>query len=499
VLGDRKFLTKSYARPHLLRWRPTRRARQAGALLFSIGLLAVLIVKESKLLSGATQMAAVQPNIVVIMTDDQTAKSIRFMPKTLALIGKRGTTFSNSFVSHPWCCPSRATCLTGQYPHNHDIWNSKLPRGGYAKLDPTNTLPVWLQQAGYYTSHIGKYVNGYGLDDPTEVPPGWGHWQGLVDPSTYRMYDYTINDNGTLVHYGKAPQDYQTDVLATRAEQTIEEAVRLNQPFFISIAPVAPHAELIENMPGPRAAPRDLGAFAKQPLPRPPSFNERDVSDKPRQIRILPLLDKSAVKEITDRYRNRLASLLAVDDLVARVVRKLAATGVLNNTVIIFTSDNGFFQGEHRIPNEKEKVYEESVRVPLLIRGGGFPIGATASQVVANVDLAPTIVQLAGAIPHFMEVDGRPLLPLARDPKLGVHRDLLIETLTYEAVRNESFVYAEYKTGERELYDLRRGAVNYDPFELQSRHTASAYAGIKARLAAELDRLRTCSGMSCRM
>ena len=458
-----------------------------GAIVVACG--AVILGAPGSLIAPAA--AATQPNIVVIMTDDQAVESLRVMPKTRALIGDKGTTFSNSFVSFPLCCPSRATLLTGQYPHNHGVLDNAPPNGGYSKLNHANTLPVWLQQAGYYTSHIGKYLNGYGLENPNEVPPGWSHWQGLVHPSA--MYNYTINDNGMLTTYGEAEEDYQTDVLADRAEATIDEGA-LNQPFFLSIAPLAPHGE--RSRSGLRAAPRHVGAFSSEPLPQPPSFNESDVSDKPAAIRNLSLLTASDVAGITQRYRDRLASLLAVDDLVERVVNRLESTGILGDTVLIFTCDNGFFHGEHRIPKGKQRVYEEAVRVPLLIRGGGFPPGKTANQYAANIDLAPTIVDLAGASAGRV-MDGRSLLPLARDSSIAPNRDILVETLTYQAVRNSSFLYVEHGTGEQELYDMRSGTPNYDPYQLQSRHAEQSYSQIKGQLATQLNGLRTCSGASC--
>jgi len=439
------------------------------------------------------------PNFVVIMTDDQTVESMRVMPKTRALIARMGTTFSNNFSTFPMCCPSRATFLTGQYPHNHGVWDQDPVTGGYHTLDHSNTLPVWLEDAGYYTVHIGKYLNGYGVKEPLEVPPGWSHWQGLLHESTYQMYDYTINDNGKLVTYSDSEGDYQTDVLADRAVIAISEAVRRKQPFFLSIAPLAPHSErrsVQKSFPNPRPAPRDEGVFAKERLPRPPSFNEPNVTDKPKFIRSLAPFTKSVKWKILMNYRSRLASLLAVDDLVWRIVNRLTTEGVIENTVLILTSDNGFFHGEHRIKTGKVRPYDESARVPLLIRGGGFPKGVTASQIVANIDLAPTIVRLSGARPRRV-IDGQSLLPLALNPKLGLRRDVLIETRTYKAVRNQSFLYVDYDTGEREIYDMRRGDKNYDPYQLESRHDDSDYHNFKARLAAKLDKLRTCSGISC--
>ncbi len=448
--------------------------------------------------AAAAPAAVTRPNIVVIMTDDQTAESLRVMSKTRALIGVKGVTFPNNYASYPLCCPSRATFLTGQYPHNHGVLDNRAPAGGYTKLNHTNTLPLWLQEAGYFTSHIGKYLNDYGVADPTEVPPGWTHWQGLVDRTTYKMYGYTINDDGELVTYGSTEADYQTDVLAARAEETITEASQ-HQPFFLSIAPLAPHVEDdLQGYPNPRPAPRHANAFADEPLPRPPSFNEADVSDKPVAIRNRQLLSSSAIQQITSAYRSELASLLAVDDLVERVVNKLSSAGVLDNTVVIFTSDNGFFHGEHRLKLTKRPVYEEGTRVPLLIRGADFPQGATANQFVANIDLAPTIVALAGASARLV-MDGRSLLALALDPTLARQRSLLIETRSYNAVRTQSFLYVEYDTGERELYDMRKGTANYDPYQLRSRHASSAYNTIKSQLATKLNKLRTCAGSSCRV
>ncbi len=443
---------------------------------------------------GAFELDALsQPNIVVIMTDDQTLESLRVMQKTKTLIGNAGTTFKNFFVDFPLCCPSRATFLTGQYTHNHKVLSNNAPSGGYSKLNHANTLPVWLQNAGYYTIHIGKYLNEYGLNDPFEIPPGWDDWQTLVDAGdTLTYYDYTINDNGTLVTYGSAAADYQTDVLAGRAVTAINERAVRSEPFFLTISVLAPHIDETPGVARALPAPRHKGIYAQEPLPQNPSFNEADVSDKPAFIRKRPLLSTSAQNTVKARYRARLESLLAVDDLVERVVNALRSSNQLNDTVIFFTSDNGFFHGEHRIPNGKEKVYEEAIRVPLMVRGGGFPAGAVAKQYVSNIDLAPTIVKLAGASPTVV-MDGRSLLPLAQNPTLGQNRSLLIQGMpSYKAVRTQNYIYVEYKTSEKELYDLAK-----DPYQLVSRHNDPAYTQIKQDLQVKLSKLRTCSGLSC--
>jgi N-acetylglucosamine-6-sulfatase len=462
------------------------RARGVTTLSFlSVVLLSAIVTAPSRLAAQATR-----PNIVVIMTDDQRLDDLRVLTKTSRLIGDQGTTFRNFYCSSPLCAPSRATFLTGQYAHNHGVFSND-----YSNFKAENALPVWLQEAGYFTSHIGKYLHRF----PTraEIPPGWSHWQ-VIAGNAFRMYNYVINDNGTLITYGGSEEDYQTDVIADRAVDTITEALS-SQPFFLSIAPVAPHINsglAIEPPRNPEPAPRDMDAFLNEPLPKPPSYNELDVSDKPAEIRNMSLISPDEEQEITDRYRARLASLLAVDDLVERVVDALADTGVLNNTVLIFTSDNGFFQGEHRIKHGKFSLYEEAVHMPLLIRGPGFPQGATRTPFVANLDLAPTIVELAGANAG-LAMDGRSLLSLKRVRSLGAERDLLIETRPDQAVRNKSFFYVEHDTGEQELYDMRKGTANYDPYQLQSQHADPAYADVKAQLAAKLNQLRTCSGISC--
>ena len=440
-----------------------------------------------------------RPNILVVMTDDQTVADMRVLPKTRSLLGAKGTTFSNSFVSYSLCCPSRSTFLTGQFPHHHGVVQNSGPNGGYQRLDHSNTLPVWLQDAGYYTVHVGKYLNNYGVGS-SAPPPGWSRWFGLIDPGTYKMYGYTVSDDGVPVAYGSRPEEYQTDVLAEEAERVLRSRVGSSQPFFVTVAPVSPHLERIngEQVP-PRPAPRYEGRFAKEPFPAKPSFNEADVADKPGHIQRMPALSPAKSARQATIYRARLASLLAVDDLVERLVRVLTETGQLDRTVIVFTSDNGFLLGEHRIPDQKYYPYEESIRVPLILRGGGFPAGATALQLVSNVDLAPTIVALAGARAGRV-MDGRPLLPLALDPRQAKDRTLLIEGVgtgrskpSFFAARDARWLYVEYSTGDRELYDLAN-----DPYELSSRHAAPALTSVRADLARRLARLRSCTGAACR-
>jgi N-acetylglucosamine-6-sulfatase len=461
------------------------------------GLAAVATLSGSA--SGQSKSAsAVPPNVLVLMTDDQTVESMRVMPNVKTLLADRGVTFDNSFVSYSLCCPSRSTFLTGQYAHNHGVWGNTAPNGGYYKLDSTNTLPVWLQRAGYQTIHLGKYLNQYGTRNAREIPPGWGQWYGTPDPSTYRYLNYTINENGNLVSFGTAASDYKTDVESRLAVDLIARQAADPRPFFMWVAFLAPHsgaprdADDPTGLATPSPAPRHKNRFANEPLPTPPSLNEADISDKPVAIRNRPLLTPARLNAVRLSYQQRLESLLAVDEAVAQIVNELTRTGKLDNTYIIFTSDNGFFHGEHRVPAGKVLLYEPSIRVPLIIRGPGIPAGQHRSQFVANIDLAPTITQVTGAQPGRV-MDGRSLIPFAKDRLLQSGRDILLETPTYAAVRSPNWLYAEYTTGERELYNLAR-----DRDELNSLHADPRYDKIKANLAARLARLRLCKGSACR-
>ena len=461
-------------------------------------------------------------NVVVLMTDDQTVASLRVMPRTRALLGDRGTTFTRMFASYPLCCPSRATYLTGQYAHNHGVLGNRPPTGGYGALtDRANALPGWLRRKGYDTIHIGKYLNGYGRDEGATVPPGWSDWQGSVDPSTYLMWGYRLNENGTIRQYGRPnvenPRLYQTDVYRDKAIQAIRSRAGGDAPFLLSVAFLAPHSEAggQQRAQSVRAAPRHRGTFAAEPIARAPSFDEEDVSDKPSFLRgAYPRLRPGQVARIDANERSRLESLLAVDEAVEAIVGALRDTGELDETLILFTADNGFFAGEHRIRSGKYLVYEPSVRLPMLVRGPGIPAGGTSDELVGNVDLAATVVDAADA-DAGRRLDGRSLLPFARRPSRETDRALLLETAqtadngdldqdggplgagraipTYRAVRTDRYKYVEYSTGDRELYDLRR-----DPDELASVHADPRYARTLAALGQELKRLRRCSGAACR-
>jgi N-acetylglucosamine-6-sulfatase len=454
---------------------------------------------------AAAQQGA-RPNVVVVMTDDQTASSVKRMPRTQALLAEAGTTFANSYVNFPLCCPARATFLTGQYAHNHGVLDNTPPAGGFGKFHAgygDNNLATWLQAAGYTNGYVGKYMPGYGNPDPTLVPAGWDDWYAAL-PSGQEVYDYSLNENGTVVDYGHTEQDFKQDVITAKAVDFIATNASTAEPFFLTVGYTAPHRGLPDPNPlapsdcedAAKPAPRHATAFDSEPLPSPPSLNEADVSDKPPSIQGLPLLDDGDLARVTRRHRCQLESLLSVDEGVADIVAALEAGGELDQTLIVFTSDNGFFLGEHRIPGGKIRHYEESSRVPLIIRGAGFPAGATERTATVNADWTATILDAADVEPG-MPADGVSLLPIASDGVPELEREILIESQEYRAIRTSRYVYVEHVSGEdagfEELYDLHA-----DPYELESLHGDPAYDALESSLRDRLSELASCTGESCR-
>jgi N-acetylglucosamine-6-sulfatase len=444
-----------------------------------------------------------RPNVIVIETDDQNQTDMVAMPKTEALLAGHGTTFSNSYVEYPLCCPSRATFLTGQYAHNHHVISTELPNG-YNGLNHANTLPVWLRHAKYRTAMVGKYLNGYGINDgipepftdAREIPPGWTQWYALTGGTEQRRYRYRVNENGRLQFYGSGARNYVEDVLQTKVASLIRGWAPNPRPFFLWYTPSAPHGERgvpFGSTRDPEPAPRYLGVYGDAQAPRTPNFDEADVSDKPKLIRDESRLNTDQINDIDRRFRGRMESLLTIDDHVQNIVRLLAKNKDLRKTYIIFTSDNGLQLGAHRLIF-KDALYEESTRVPLIIRGPKFPQGVIRDQLVSNIDLAPTIVSLTGARPG-LAMDGIDLLPLAENPSVAANRDLLFEVFDFNifGIRRGNWVYNQYSNGDEELYNLLE-----DPYELKSRDGDPSLAGMKDELAARLAQLKACAGPSCR-
>lgn len=464
-------------------------------------LLALVLAAASFGTVPTAAAADPRPNIIVIQTDDQSLNTMSVMTRTRALLGDAGMTFQNYYTTFSLCCPSRASLLTGQYSHNHGVVQNDPPNGSYYALDSGRTLPVWLRQAGYTTAHVGKYLNAYVLG----VPPGWTEWYTGSDPTTYRYFNYILSENGIPHLYGSRDRDYSTDVFTRKAVDFIKRRAPRDQPFFLSLDYFGPHRAsgitpgILPSKPA-TPAPRHAGTLAGTTLPVDPSTNETDVSDKPAHVRDKPTLTAEQLETLRSDHQARLEALLSVDEGVEQVIQALEESGELANTMIFFISDNGWMDGQHRYDGGKRRVYEPSVHLPLLVRGPGVPAGSTTAALAANIDLAPTIAELAQATPNLV-IDGRSLLPVFSAPATSWDRDILIEYVQSEqdpdpgftAVRDdEGRVYVEHENGERELYDL-----GSDPFQLNSLHATSAWDAVRAALSARLAALRTCAGVSC--
>jgi N-acetylglucosamine-6-sulfatase len=491
-----------------IEWIGTSYRKQNGQALRSF---AAILVAALVFCNPLHAKPAAPPNFIVIMTDDQRdADPLRRMPNVTDLLTRQGVRFLNSYAVNPACCPSRATFITGQYSHNNHVWNNKDgPRtGGFSALkNDRNTLPVALQAAGYKTAMLGKYLNGYGQHGSAHyIPPGWDYWWALTK-KPYYYYDYEVNDNGNVHTYGEGDANYQTDVISGLIQQFI--AANASRPFFIWYTGIAPH----EGYPGrnaPEPPTRYKGYFDGLALPRPPSFNEADMTDKPAFMQTIPLMDQSKIDKATNLYRRRAETLLAVDDMVQAIMKELGSYGIKDNTYIIFTSDNGWFDGEHRKASSKFLLYEEALRVPLVIRGPGIPRGEVRTQMVSNLDLPATIMDLLHATPQ-RRGDGKSFVPLLTNPDYPWRTAMLIEGNDkagegdedgrqagyYAGVITSIYKYAEHVDNNEvytgnEFYDR-----SIDPYELQSRPGDPSYAEVVADMKHKLSVLNTCAGTTC--
>jgi N-acetylglucosamine-6-sulfatase len=410
-----------------------------------------------------------RPSILLIVTDDQRWDTLWAMPEVQRSLVERGVNFSESFTTSSLCCPSRASILTGEYPHTTGVYRQALPHGGFKSFRDATTIATQLHAAGYHTGFFGKYLDSYQHDALTGyVPPGWDRWVAFVHS---QFFDYGLTVDGEVRRRGVESADYSTDVLAAHTEGFIRGT---EGPVFAFFAPAAPHAPATP-------APGDEGGFDDLPEWRPPSFDEADRSDKPKHIQALQPVGPERTANLEILRRNQYRSLQAVDRAVTRLLTALAETGRLDNALVIFTSDNGLLWGEHRWL-KKEVPYEEAIRVPLVVRDDAIvDEGArTDDHLVANIDLAPTIAEVAGV--DLPGAEGKSLVPLLAGTAETWRHALLIEHLrganpipTYCAVRTERYLFASYDTGERELYDL-----DADPFEL--RNLSPTEPGLEGRL-----------------
>ena len=502
-----------------------RLARPRSSLLV---LPALLIAAGAP--AAATATTSERPNVIVVVTDDQPDSTLTpgTMPNVTRLIARPGSRFTSSVVPTPLCCPSRSAFLSGEFGHNNGVlWN--VP--GYRDLrEKANTLPVWMRRAGYRTAHVGKYLNGYRytVPDPARPAPGWSEWHTVLDPTSY--YSAPFSDDGRLHESGTAPRDYTTSIINRDAVRMIRRYGAGRRPLFMVVDQFAPHRSGGPSRvpacaaPGPEPAVRDAGAFSAAPLPRPPSFNEPDASDKPSFIRDRDPYGPEQIANLERTYRCSLASLQAVDRGVAGIWRELGRIGQRRNTALFFTSDNGLYFGEHRLSFEKIVPYRESLDVPLAIRLPGPPTGTgPIDRLVANVDLPATILDLAGAEPcrthsDCRTLDGRSLVGLLRGRSAGWPADRAVpleldtgghpadphSSCVYEGVRTAGSIYLHHSSiadgsgtcspgDESELYDLED-----DPGQLTnllSPPVGPAAATPEMFLAARAAKLSTCAGI----
>ena len=482
------------------------------ATVHAVGLSCLYLVTGGVVSPGVA--AARPPNIVVIETDDQSMHSFRrdVMPQTFrTIVDQGGTKFRNGIAAPPLCCPSRAGFLTGQYPHNHGVFDNEP---GYADLRrPRNTLPIWLRDAGYQTAFVGKYLNGTKEALGADPAPGWDKWYAIQGRPAY--YHPDINVNGQV---RDLRDRYVTTVLNDYAQRTIERFARDDRPFFLWLAHLAPHASrgtiagCDETTPKPLK--QDRRTFRNYPFERRPSFNEADVSDKPQPIRNLDELPRREIRRIKLRYRCTLGALQEVDRGVKGIWHTLGDERLRRNTIVAFTSDNGYFFGEHRINMGKGRAYEEALNIPYVInttrRVLGGPAVSRVDEVAANIDLAPTLLDAASAAPchrgRCTIMDGRSLngLLAGSGGSYPADRGVLIEvgdaSCRFAAIRAPRKTFSvnlrrSASTGlcessERELYDL-----DEDPFELENIASTSPRV---PELEARLESLRRCSGIAGR-
>lgn len=515
-------------------------SRKKSSLNRILIFLFILIVIPTVLFAYQKQQRrlAGKPNIIIILTDDQRSDTLQYMPIVKDRLGGDGVTFANAYATTPLCCPSRVSLYTGLYAHNTGVFSNHMPKkgdfplGGFPAFGGSKefadkddeTIAVWLKRAGYTTGFAGKYLNGY---KSKYIPPGWDDWHGVVK-NTY--YGYDMNENGKIVSYGFSAKDYSTDVYTDKAVKFIKKA---KKPFFFVVSTDAVHTD------GGKAAPEETrqkrkkkvrknkkvsakknkpAAFVQadgenddpdqvkdyyampasedrenceeHPWDKNEAVNEADVSDKPQFIRDISPLSSQDMADISRFRESQICALQGVDRAVERILDALL--DIRENTVIVFLGDNGFSWGEHRW-SKKNCLYEECARVPLVI---SYPKLTKSAEVnnsfVLNIDIAPTIAQLAGVrIP--VKVNGKSLVSLLSDPRGSVRSDFLLEVYNSRkgyknidyAVRTKDYKYTELSSGERELYDLQN-----DPSEIQNLIKDSQYVQTIQALANTLAKLK---------
>jgi arylsulfatase A-like enzyme len=488
----------------------------------------------------------------MFVVDDMRQDDLAYMPNTRHLIGSAGTTWTNSLAPYPLCCPARASIFSGEYSHNHHVL-SHLPPYGFHAFHDSSTLATWLHAAGYQTALLGKYLNGYGSQPrPGQsrgvsvhyTPPGWDDWRGAIDGGlaasnpknggAYRYWDTTLSENrgrGLVALSGT----YQTYAYGGILSRMIPAEAASDRPFFTYAAFTAPHVGMPREPDDPAPATRDDGKVTRMGTPGVPAalrgrfdgaitkapgadWLDPDPTDKPEELQANPPPNDAEKAAMLEATRQRAESLYAVDQQIAKVIQQLARTGELEETYVLFTSDNGYFLGEQGIRQGKILPYDPALRTPLLIRGPGIPAGQVRTDPFLSIDFAPTILQMAG-VPIPASVDGAGMLPVAQHGDRGWSRPVLVNTGPASVVRDTDesgvpidpedpgaadqryllgvrtgrYLFTDRADGFQELYDLQT-----DPAEYANLIADPAYAHVVAELRAELQAIRACAAATCR-
>jgi N-acetylglucosamine-6-sulfatase len=450
-----------------------------------------------------------RPNVIVVVVDDLRWDELGVAghpfleTPNIDRLARDGARLANAFHAVPLCSPNRASILTGQYPSRHGIIDNVARNRMSHRLE---TFPQALQRAGYETGFLGKWHMG---NDPTPRP-GFDYWSAI--PGQGRSIDPELYEDGRIQTF----EGYLTDILTDRAVTFIEKERGQGQPFFLYIGHKAIHPDAVQlddgsvDPSGERGyvpAPRHLGRYEEMVFPRRPNLaaSPEELTDRPALRRALErkhsdemieafgsILDLGTAEET---IRRRTEMLLAVDESMGRIVAALDAKGILDETFIIFTSDNGFFYGEHALSVERRMPYEESIRTPFIIR---YPPvakgGSEIDELVVSVDIAPTVLHVAGA-PIGDHIQGRSLVPLLRGTAEDWRRSAFIEFYTYEnpfpwlldmdyrAIRTQRHKYIHWvqHPNENELYDLEQ-----DPYEMQNLIDDPRMAGVVIDLRTEM-------------
>ncbi|ETS78804.1 hypothetical protein PFICI_08657 [Pestalotiopsis fici W106-1] len=491
-------------------------------------------------LSLAGLSLAAQPNILVIFTDDQDLHldSTMYQPILQREFTEKGTSFTNHFCTVAQCCPSRASLLRGQAAHNTNITYVLSPGGNYDKwltaAEDDDYLPHWMVDAGYNAEYLGKFMNGYNIHNYATAPKGWTHIDALVDPYTYQYNNVVMSsDGGTPVAYHGY---HQTDIIRTKALDRLDYLTSQEKPFYLTIAPTSPHFSGHLGIPIPLA--RHFDAYPDAKVPRNPNFNPDDeyTVQKPSYLKDLDQFGAINITGLDTWYKARIQALQGIDEIINDVVAKLEDKGVLDNTYLIYTSDNGYHLGQHRMPGGKALPYREDTNLPFFVRGPGVPANVTSSSPSVHLDLAPTFLDLAGVDTKEWPaiLDGRSLLSTWLNPLVeraacrAAEDDDVREIInvefwgpqqpenfannsyannSYKTLRIvnsggsggsadlSSYLYSRWCTNETELYDTAA-----DPWELTNLALSpdAETSRLMARLNALLLATKSCADVTCR-